>query len=545
MTATCPHCGAKSVNETNHGTLSQPHMCYTYACGTLDSYDGPSIRGKTCIDACETKNVRQEISEPNIAEVGKPEIAVVPTIPKEIDASASGFSQELHELDTITRATVERLVKEASALSADLTLDDPSKAIKTIDAKRLEIYRERIRITGSKGLTARFKAWVDGAKLFVASKTDPVVSMAQAEETRLEGEVAKLKAEVVRRENVAKAARDAEIQANVDALAAVGLTLPFAAVAALSAEDYTQMLADQTAKHQDEQAKRAAEDERAAARARLISDRRDLIEYEWMFNALRLPEISDDQLAVMDAAIWATWLESAKAEATRKRDAGKLRAEREKIVLERELDEFFPRTDLAELTQDMFEAACDAAQVARDTKRRNDELAAAQKLHTDRVAFLMREEALGEISQELLGDLSKIPQARIDDAVERARGKREKAKADEDKRLLELRHARMNQLESIYPGWTDTFEEIPEELSESQWAAVVARCQQNAREAQELREAERTDREKIAAWAAAAVAAIPALPVIASDALREEAEACDLDVRSRWNLLQVETKENA
>ena len=466
-------------------------------------------------------------------------------IPKEIDASANGFAQELHELDTITLATVERLVKEASTLSADLTLDDPSKAIKTIDAKRLEIYRERIKITGSKGLTTRFKAWVDGAKLFVASKTDPVVAMAQAEETRLEGEIAKLKAEVVRRENVAKAARDAEIQANVDALADVGLALPFAAVAALSTDDYTQTLADQTTKYQAEQAKRAAEDERAAARARLIADRRDLIEYEWMFNGLRLPEISDEQLAIMDAAIWETWFESAKAEATRKRDAGKLRAEREKIVLEREIDEFFPRTDLAELTQDMFEAACDAAQVARDTKRRNDELAAAQKLHADRVALLMREEALSEIPQELLGDLSKLPQPRIDDAIERARGKKAQAKADEDKCLLELRHARMNQLESIYPGWTDTFEEIPEELSEEQWAAVVARCQQDAREAQELREAERTDREKIAAWAAAAVAAIPALPVVASDALREEAEACELDVRSRWNMLQVETKENA
>ena len=139
MTAICPHCGAKSVRETNHGTLSQPHMCYTYACGTQDSYAGPSIRGKACIDARETKIVRPEISEPNIVEIGKPESAIVPIIPKEIDASASGFAQELHELDVITWVTVSRLVKEASTLSADLTLDDPSKAIKTIDAKRLEI----------------------------------------------------------------------------------------------------------------------------------------------------------------------------------------------------------------------------------------------------------------------------------------------------------------------------------------------------------------------------------------------------------------------
>lgn len=490
-----------------------------------------------------TATMRPEIASPNVTEIGKTEI-VLATIPQELDASKSDFAEEIAALGPMLE-TVKRLVEEAGALSAEKSLDTPEESIRVMDEKRLSLYRERIKITGGKGLTKRFGAWLAGAKTFVAAKTDPIVSLAQDEETRLEGEIAKLKAEILRRENAAKAARDAEIQASVDALAAVGLTLPAAAVAAMSAEEYTKMLADQTAKHQAEEAKRIAEQERAEARRKLIADRRELIEYEWMFNALRLPEISDDQLAIMDAAIWETWFESAKAEAARKRDAGKLRAEREKIVLEREIDEFFPRTDLAELTQDMFEADCDAAQVARDTKRRNDELAAAQKLHADRVALLMREEALSEIPQELLGDLSKLPQPRIDDAIERARGKKAQAKADEDKCLLELRHARMNQLESIYPGWTDTFEEIPEELSEEQWTAVVARCQQDAREAQELREAERTDREKIAAWAAAAVAAIPALPVVASDALREEAEACELDVRSRWNMLQVETKENA
>ena len=466
-------------------------------------------------------------------------------IPKEIDASANGFAQELHELDTITRETVERLVKEASTLSADLTLDDPSKAIKAIDAKRLEIYRERIKITGSKGLTARFKAWVDGAKLFVASKTDPVVAMAQVEETRLEGEVAKLKAEVVRRENVAKAARDAEIQANVDALAAVGLVLPFAAVAALGPEDYAQMLADQTAKHQAEQAKRAAEDERAAARVRLIADRRDLIEYEWMFNALRLPEISDGQLAVMDAAIWTAWFESAKTEATRKRDAGKLRAEREKIVLDRELDEFFPRTDLAELTQDAFEAACDTAQVAHDSRKLQAEWEASQRTHTERMAHLIQERATDFVPPEHMADLSKLSPVQINGFVLQARNRRAEAQRAEETRLQSLHDIRIAQLESLYPGWSDTLEEAPEELSDEHWSAVVARCQQDAREAQELREAERSDREKVEAWAAAVISAIPALPAIASDALRGELEACELDIRQRLDLLQVETKENA
>ena len=500
----------------------------------------------------DAATMRPEIASPNVTEIGKTEI-VVATIPQELDAAKSGFAEEIAALGPVLE-TVKRLVKEASTLSAEKSLDTPEESIRVMDEKRLSLYRERIKITGGKGLTKRFGAWLAGAKAFVAAKTDPIVSLAQDEETRLEGEIAKLKAEILRRENVAKAARDAEIQANVDALADVGLALPFAAVAALGPEDYAQMLADQTAKHQAEEARRASEDERAAARARLIADRRDLIEYEWMFNGLRLPEISDDQLAVMDAAIWTAWFESAKAEATRKRDAGKLRAEREAIILERELDEFFPRGDVAELTQEMFEASLDTAQVAHDSRKRQAEWEVSQRMHTERVALLIREGATDFVPPEHMADLSKLSFAQINEFVLQARNRRAEAERAKAEDLLRLRHARFAQLEKIYPGWTENHTLPDDELElapDDVWAETVALCQRDARIKQEKDAAEalriaseRPDREKIEAWATSAIAAIPALPEITSEALRHELEACELDIRQRLDLLQVETKEN-
>ena len=94
MTAKCPYCGAEVVHEDNHGTLSSPQMCRTYACGTSSYYDGPSDRGAACLLAAPE---RPEIASPNVTEIGKTEI-VVAAIPQELDAAKSGFAEEIAAL---------------------------------------------------------------------------------------------------------------------------------------------------------------------------------------------------------------------------------------------------------------------------------------------------------------------------------------------------------------------------------------------------------------------------------------------------------------
>ncbi len=259
------------------------------------------------------------------------------------------------------------------------------------------------------------------------SLTDPISEI----ETHLEGELAKVKAEEVRKKREVEEKRQAVIRDRLNALAACGKVYLADDVADLSGEDFGQLLASEQADKQarDEQAAAAkAEQERIFAQQRdeqlkLAEERRELdrqraeaetrnkralARVQMLMQLGYIGETKPDQLADMAPANWEDLLRNAQDE-KRRRD--------NKADIER-----------AEIERVKAEQAAAQAKIDAENKRIADE--EAERLRRAEIAKAQEEAA---------------EQARLDAIAETERKERE-AKAEAERQAAELAR-----LESLRP----------------------------------------------------------------------------------------------
>lgn len=235
----CPHCGAplKSSRVCSWGTLE------VYTCGkTYD--DGP---GAPCGNR-DQRTTRDETTQPPEAEepeavqfqidptetpteapaVVYPEVSTLPAIKPLADAALERLG--------LAVAVVEKLKGYKQLVLSDLT---DKKAANDLDEKRKEVKRFRVAWTsackeGRAEANAIADAWVKAQKTLVEDF--------EQVEDHLERQVSAHTSEVARIAREAEQARQAKIQARLDAMSAAGIPVDLVRATELSDEAWTEYL---------------------------------------------------------------------------------------------------------------------------------------------------------------------------------------------------------------------------------------------------------------------------------------------------------------
>jgi hypothetical protein len=291
---------------------------------------------------------------------------------------------------------------------------------------------------------------------------------------------------------------------------------------------------------------RRQEDERRELNVQRLEVLRALCAIHLAADPTHLGDLSEEE--------WAELSRAAQEHSRRRIEEERLGKERTDIVIDEGLLEFVKLDELGRLTADEWAAYLKEAREGRAAYDERQRQLEAMELHRSRVRILSEAGAVKHIAPELLADLSQATAEEIEEATEKARteqAEEEKKRRDAEEIAAqerdERRINRLGALAEILPGWFDgqTNGVDIADISQDEYDKLVTDCIAEADRLDAIAEAERPDREKIVAWAKATIAAIPTLPAIASSTLLCELQACELDIRQRLDLLQVETKENA
>lgn len=475
---TCPHCGAplKSSRVCSWGTLE------VYTCGkTFD--DGP---GAPCGNRDE-RTTRDETTQPHEAEepeamsqtaetaptqdvVVYPEVSTLPAIKPLADAALERLG--------LAVATVQRLRSYKDLVLADLT---DKKGAKDLTEKRLEVKRFRTAWVreckdGREEANAISKGW-NNAEKALAEPFEEIEEHLAAQVEAHEREVARIAKE-------AETARQAKIQARLDAMTAAGI--PVDLVRATEMDDAT--WSDYLAKALDAKVKldaaTAIADELAALGDECTPGEALQLTEEQIEHRLGVARKADhDRREAQRIKDEEAAAEALRIETERQRVAAEEKAARERLERGyrrgRELallgaigHEVEP---LADMTEEAFQVALETAR--QEKADRDARIAEERRIQAEKDAELAR--------------------LKKDEAEADAKAAREEA-------AREVRHhgAPSFAIDPIAPAVVDAVQavesqEITEALEEP-WPTIEIQ----------------TEREKIAAWARAVLDGMPSTPVV-------------------------------
>ena len=489
---TCPHCGAplKSSRVCSWGTLE------VYTCGkTFD--DGPgtpcgnrdqrTTRDETTqppeaeepeavqfqidnIDAIE-----DELGEAGMAErfaaheadeaaaedaVAYPEVSTLPAIKPLADAALERLG--------LAVAVVEKLKGYKQLVLSDLT---DKKAANDLDEKRKEVKRFRVAWTnackeGRAEANAIADAWVKAQKTLVEDF--------EQVEDHLERQVSAHTSEVARIAREAEQARQAKIQARLDAMSAAGIPVDLVRATELSDEAWTEYLGKALeAKAKLDAATKVAEeltalgDECTAGEVLQLTDE----QIEHRLGVARKADHDRKEAARLKAEEEQAERDRIAAEekAARERLERGYRRGRELALLGSTGHEVEP---LADMTEEAFAVVLETARQEK----------------ADRDARIAEERRVQEEKDAELARLKKDEADRLEAERQALEAREAEAKANADKAEADAKAAR-------------------EEAEREQEAARL--------------EALRPEREQIAAWARAFIDAMPKFPAITDNALQQ------------------------
>jgi hypothetical protein len=502
MSATkpCPHCGAPVRHARDFGRLGDERWCISWTCGASSNYDGP---GDPCRNRDE-RTTRDETTQPPEAE--EPEAVqfqIDPTETPANDTEATAPAVVYPEVSTLPAikpladaalerlglavAVVEKLKGYKQLVLADLT---DKKAANDLNEKRKEVKRFRVAWAnackeGRAEANAIADAWVKAQKTLVEDF--------EQVEDHLERQVEAHEREVARIAREAEQARQAKIQARLDAMSAAGIPVDLVRAAELSDEAWDEYLGKALeAKAKLDAATKVAEeltalgDECTAGEAQQLTD--DQIEHR-----LAVARKADHDRKE------AARLKEEEAEAERQRIADEEKASRERLERGyrrgRELALLGSTGHEVEPLADMTE---EAFAVVLETARQEK---------TDRDSRIAEERRVQEEKDAELARLKKAEADRMEAERVALDAREAEAKANAAKAEADAKAAR-------------------EEAAREQEAARL--------------EALRPEREQVAAWARAFINAMPKFPAIADNALQGDmVDAAARAVAILGNLEQV------